>query len=472
MMTMALASLTIGASCARNNPEASRVLDDLRARGLISDADYTGSSATADPSPARDLEAPNDPRVDALPADGPLDLAALFAAADRANPRLAAARAAVGEAGGRAWQAALAPNPTVELEVENARLKDGGLGDVETTIGVAQPIRSADRRRAAAAEGRSRMTAEEHAFDATRRAIHADILRALVEYAYADAAARRHENLLDFAGRTLELAEGRFERRAAPESDVIRARVESNELELGAEEQRGLGAASLARLETLLGGTTIDPTRLDLEFAHALAAFTPPALDEIKQDLSDEHPALQAARAQIEVAEATLELERERRADDPTIRAGLGYAHGDDDLFLEAGVGVPWPLYDRNQGAVLAARFAVIRARREADAVANELLGDLAASYELWRSTARRLDAFEAQILEPALRSYEQTRAGYEAGKLAFVDLLDAQRTLARAELTHLSLERAVALAVTDILAALGPGRALLEEPPAPGETP
>jgi cobalt-zinc-cadmium efflux system outer membrane protein len=44
-----------------------------------------------------------------------------------------------------------------------------------------------------------------------------------------------------------------------------------------------------------------------------------------------------------------------------------------------------------------------------------------------------RLEIFLGTILPQASRALEQTREGYRAGKFAYLDLLDAQRTLAEA---------------------------------------
>ncbi|MGI9014409.1 MAG: TolC family protein [Phycisphaerales bacterium] len=433
------------------NQDGMEILESLRREGLLAES-------STEPAFSRDRteNRARDAFPAAFPSDGHLTLEDLLQAADRLNPRIAAARAEVGMAGGEAWQSSLYPNPSIEVESENVQPSNRGFGVSETTVGVAQPIIVSGRRDAAVAAGRARMNVEQLEVESVRREVHGRIRRVVTEIVYAQRAIELHRELLELAQRTLDIASARFEARAAPESEAIRARVEANRLGLAVERLRGDLAELNERLDALLGGHHVPVDQLETESLEDTSTPGLPALEVLKSEVRANHPAVMAAQAAVEAAERTVELERTRHYPDITARLGVGVNHRDDEGFIEAGLGVPLPIFDQNQGNVLAARFAVIRARAQADAVSSELLGELAQAYRRWESAVARLSVFEADILAEAHRSYEQTLAGYQAGSLAFLDLLDAQRTLTEANIAQVQLTRTISQSLSEILEILG----------------
>lgn len=429
----------------------SRILDDLRADGLIAEDAGAVRPAGAMHGGTAPLEVGL-----GLPADGNLTVDMLLEAADRLNPRIAAARAALGAAGGRSWNAALYPNPSIGVESENVRVTNGGFGVSETTVSVNQPIIVTDRRNAAIAAGRAQMNAQRWTLAQVRRDVHGRVRREMAEIINIRRSIALHRELIVLADHTLNIAQTRFEARAAPESEAIRARVESNTLSLNVERLEGELAAARARLSALLGGRDIDVNRLVEAPTRRTADAALTNVDALQQRVRDRHPAVRAAESDVEAAQRRVELERARRQPDINTHVGVGVDHAADETFVEVGVGVPLPIFDDNRGAVLAAQFDVIRARRVADATADELAGAVAEAFHRWRSASGRLDVYEQQILRGAQRAYDQTRDGYQAGRLPFLDLLDAQRTLIEASIARIELIRAVDGAAADLHAILG----------------
>jgi cobalt-zinc-cadmium efflux system outer membrane protein len=91
---------------------------------------------------------------------------------------------------------------------------------------------------------------------------------------------------------------------------------------------------------------------------------------------------------------------------------------------------VPLPVFDRNQGNRLEARYRLAKAEEEqrsatvqAHAALGEAYAALAAAYAA--ATALKHDA-----LPGAQSAFDATSEGYRQGKFGFLDVLDAQRTL------------------------------------------
>ncbi len=360
------------------------------------------------------------------------------------NPEIAAAGSEVGAAAGRAWQAELYPNPTLELEAENIPIDDVGLGQSETTVSIAQPVILGGRRAAAVSAAGAERKARRFALESKRRDILGEVRMVYAELLYEKEAIALHAELLETARQTLKIAATRFAARAAPEVEVIKSQIEVHELELGLRRLERQVVSSSERLCSLLGGARVRVDRI----AEALPAHLPDLdLEGLRAVLRESHPALLSARAESEAAERRIELAEAERL--PVIRFRMGYGRdaATAENFLQAGIGVPLPLFNRNQGRILEARHLAAKARRDTEAMANRLFAELASAHASYMTARDEVATFRDRIVPAATRALSQTREGYQAGRASLLDLLDAQRTLARARLFLLGSQRDGSLA-------------------------
>lgn len=390
--------------------------------------------------------------VDPLAGDE-ITIEDLLQAAERFNPRISEARAAIGVAAGETWQASLYPNPSLEFEAEEIPLSAGGLSQTKTTIGVLQPIIVSARRSAAVASGSAEQRARGWDLQQTRRAVFGNIRHQLAEVLYLREAIRLNGSLLEVAGQTLRIAETRFQARAAPESEVLRASVEADSLDLAIGRLRRDLAAAGERLNMLVGGREVPFDRLTIELAS-----TGPELDLVPLELllREYHPSLLAASDRIKAAEHGVEEAKAGRHPDVTARLAYGWDGELEQHILEAGLSIPLTIFDRNQGDILKARFELIASKEHARAELNRLRAELAATYQRYMAAREQIAAFEQRIVGAAETSLAQTREGYTAGKLLFLDLLDAQRTLAHARVARLNLVRDLNTSWAQLHAILG----------------
>lgn len=435
-------ALFIGiAGCAGRHPLSGRgILDDLE-RDRIPLAEATGVTSGTVRSAAQ------------LPASGPITLADLLAVAEAKNPDLAAARSEVGVAAGALWQALLYPNPRVDVASEDISWRDG-FADAKTTVGLTQPFILGDRRGAAIAATTAERAARLAAVEARRRSLFGDIA---VEYAHLVALReqqRLYAELRQLADRTLSAAQTRFEARAAPETDVIRPRVEVYRIDAALGRLAQERHASVKQLGLLLGGVQVDAARLD-----GAVPLTPGSLDAevLEAAVRTGHPTLLVADQEIEAAEARIERERAERTPDLDVRVAAGYRGESDDGIVEVGAGMTIPLWDAREGSILSARFALMQARQERDAAQNDLLGRLAAALGEYEAAKAQLDTFRDKIVPDAQRAFEQTTEGYSAGRSSFLDLLDAQRTVTEARVTLIDLASAATAARAKVIQIVGP---------------
>jgi len=103
---------------------------------------------------------------------------------------------------------------------------------------------------------------------------------------------------------------------------------------------------------------------------------------------------------------------------------------GTGDQALMAGISIPIPVFNRNQGNIEKARHEVVKA--ESDAAATKLTARNSAfqAHEDMINAYRQADILKSTILPAAEKAFRLAREGYRAGKFAYLEVLDSQRTL------------------------------------------
>ena len=196
----------------------------------------------------------------------------------------------------------------------------------------------------------------------------------------------------------------------------------------------------------------------DSEAADAVDLVDTPAPEAVGARGVDPAETLDArlARAERRTAEAVIDRERAAARPDLTVQAGVRRFQQNGDAALVVGVSAPIPVFNRNQGAVAAARADAAAAEaRERLALARSIRTLRDAQASLVAANAR-VEALRGRILPGAETAVDLARRGFEAGKFSLLDVLDAQTALttARTDLIAARLERAKALAALERAAA------------------
>ncbi len=103
------------------------------------------------------------------------------------------------------------------------------------------------------------------------------------------------------------------------------------------------------------------------------------------------------------------------------------------------GVSMPIPLFNRNQGNVLAASRRADQARDLRNATELRLRTETRQALDLWATANSEVSAFNQVILPAAQSAVDSATRGFEMGKFNFLDVLDAQRTLIAARTQYLA---------------------------------
>ena len=154
------------------------------------------------------------------------------------------------------------------------------------------------------------------------------------------------------------------------------------------------------------------------------------------------------------------------RTPNVTVQVRPLYSFPDQSFEPMIQVGAPLPIYNRNQGNILAARADITRTREQVRQVELRLTERLAASYQRYQAAREQREIYEKRILPQARESLRLITFGYERGdpKYDFTALLQAQTTLVQSQLAYVQVLGDVWRAVAEI-------KGLIQDEPPPAGT-
>ncbi|MFJ4349767.1 TolC family protein [Pseudomonas sp. NPDC089428] len=350
-----------------------------------------------------------------------MSLPEALSAAFANNPELAAAAREIGIAEGERRQAGLIPNPELAWEVEDTR-RDSST----TTVTLSQPLELGGKRGARIAVAGAGQAIARLDLERQRNGLRADVVQAYHAALRAQTAVELAQQSQALTERGLRVVQGRVGAGQSSPVEATRAQVQLAQAQAEqrrAETQRTVAYQALARL-TGSPLATFD----QLPVSHLSPGQAPSAdtlLGQVEQTAE-----WRLADAQVERGEASLGSEKALRIPNLTVSVGSQYSREDRERVNVVGLSMPLPLFDRNQGNVLAAARRADQARDLRNAVELRLRSETRSAVDQWRTAMQEVQAYDRTILPAAQQAVDTATRGFEMGKFAFLDVLDAQRTL------------------------------------------
>ncbi|NVZ32425.1 TolC family protein [Pseudomonas sp. A4002] len=346
------------------------------------------------------------------------------------NPDMAAAQWEIDIAQGGRQQAGLIPNPVASWDAEDTRRNSR-----TTTVKLSQTLELGGKRGARIDVATRAQEAAALNLEQRRNGLRAEVIDGYY-------GALRAQERLDLAQRSLALAErglvvanGRVTAGKTSPVEATRAQVQLSEIRLEFNRaQMGLSDA-YRRLAASTGAASTDFQ------AVATQAQAAPALPSPAQLLArlEQTAELRLAELQIVQGEAALGLEKAQRIPDLDVSIGSQYDASVRERVNVVGVSMPIPLFNRNQGNVLAASRRADQARDLRNAAELRLRTETRQALDLWQTANTEVRSFNQQILPAAQSAVDSATRGFEMGKFNFLDVLDAQRTLIAARTQYLA---------------------------------
>ena len=391
-----------------------------------------------------------------IPVSGPqvtvpekIDLPSALALTLRHNSSLAAFSQEVRARDAAALQAGLLPNPEVGVEVENFGGENDlqGFDGAETTIAFSQLLELGGKRENRRLVADLDRTLAGHDYRSKKLDVLAAAAKAFVEVLAAQQQVSLNAELLKLAEQTTAAVSEKVEAGKVSPVEKSRARITL----AVARTEAGKVERKLEAAKRRLAGFWGAGEAIFSRATGQLQDVAPLPSEESLKAFLGGNPDLARWEAEIAKNEATLALARAKAIPDLTVSAGFrNFQDTDNNAFL-VGFSMPIAFFDRNQGGIAEARALVGKAQARQQATRTDILTDLSVTWQNLSAAYAEAVALRDEILPEAQVTFESAELGYREGKLDFLQMLEAQRTLFAVRRQYLQSLRAYHLAAIDM---------------------
>ena len=366
------------------------------------------------------------------PPTQPVTLDDFVTAAVARNPRLAKAAAAVDAARGRFVQAGLYPNPVLSFTADELGDRTGPNGIL--TPAVSQEIVRGGKLQLSQAVAAAEVDQAALALMGERYAVLGAVRAAYYE---AFALQERAAVLRDLVRLTETIAERTAAAReagGAAEIDVLQLELERERVRAEAKAVERELPAALRRLAAVAGvggapgqplAAPFDPTALDYD------------LDRTRDVVLAVHPAVRSARVAVDRAQRAVHRAEVEPVPNVTVTGGYTRQNQNRSNDWTVGVSVPLPVWNRNQGNVLAARAELAAAHQDVGRAEFELAERVAVAFRKYAAARQRAEWYRDHVVKRAERAIavltDETLK--PRANVTVLQVVQAQRTLAEARL-------------------------------------
>jgi outer membrane protein, heavy metal efflux system len=251
---------------------------------------------------------------------------------------------------------------------------------------------------------------------------------------------------------TVDIAEVRYKAGDIGENDLLKIKLQLLQF------QTDVSAAQLARvqglsdLRQLLGYESIGP---DYDVAGAFDFQPVPGnLEDFQSKALLNRPDLRAAHLGVSAADSQLELQKAIGKKDVT--GQVSYTHLGDINDLSLFGQIQMPIFDRNQGEIARAGFAITQAKEQEKFASGQVMTDVRDAYEGVRSNDQIVGLYRSGYLKQAQDSRDISEFAYKHGAASLLDFLDAERSSRAIQLSYRQVLASYLLALEQLREAVG----------------
>lgn len=175
-----------------------------------------------------------------------------------------------------------------------------------------------------------------------------------------------------------------------------------------------------------------------------------PSLEDLTPKLK-QNPIL--ARWPVAEARLTAELElaNSQNVPDLTLSGGIQYLTTTKEQGFVAGISIPLPVFNRNSGEIASIEARLYSLQQKQKASENQLTVKLEGALQHLATAYREIDTLQSSMLPDSQGLLGASQEGYLAGKLNYLEMLHAQRTLLEIEMQVLASQEGYIYAKADV---------------------
>jgi cobalt-zinc-cadmium efflux system outer membrane protein len=365
------------------------------------------------------------------------------------SPTLRQAAAEVEAARGAAVQAGLYPNPNVGYEGDT--MNQGATAGMQGAY-IEQTIKTAGKLKLAQAAALMDLHNAELAFRRTQVDVMTQVRQNYFAVLVALETLKVTRALSRFTEEVYRIQIDQVKGEQAAPYEPLQLRVLAVQARGALVQARNRYTAAWKQLTAALGLPGMPPTELGGRVDVHLPLYR---YEEVLARVLSQHTDVLAAQNTLHKARYDLRLAQVTPIPDVDVRV-MVQKDFTTPPFLGATsvqIGVPVPIWDRNQGHIMQAQGNLLRAAEEAHRVRSDLVQRLAEAFEQYENNRVLLDYYRTQILPDQVRAYRGVyeRHDKDPDRVSFGDIVNAQQILASTVTTYVSVLGGAWAAVVEV---------------------
>jgi outer membrane protein, heavy metal efflux system len=248
------------------------------------------------------------------------------------------------------------------------------------------------------------------------------------------------ESTLEFAvqdmasfQKTVEISNERFRVGDLSEGDYLKIKLQLLQFQSDVSAAKLAKLQSLAALRQLLGFESVPDDydvqgTLDYQPVHG-------DLSALKSVAGINRPDLRAAQQAVVAAESQWALQKANGKMDVT--GTFNYTHTAGTNTGAFYYNMPLPIFNRNQGEIARASYAITQAQQQASETTQQVATDVVQAYENLQTNDQIIQLYQGGYVEQAKQSRDISEYAYRKGAASLLDYLDSERTYRANQLAY-----------------------------------
>jgi cobalt-zinc-cadmium efflux system outer membrane protein len=232
---------------------------------------------------------------------------------------------------------------------------------------------------------------------------------------------------------SVDITEARYKAGAIGMDDLLKMKLQLLQFQTDMSQAKLARVQGLSDLRQLLGYEQVD-ANYDVAGSFDYQPMTG-GLEDMQAAALKQRPDLQAAQQGVAAANSAFNLQKAIGKRD--ITGQMSYTHlgylNDISLFGS----MQLPIFDRNQGEIKRAGFAITQAQQQQMFASGQVLTDVRDAYESWQANDEIVKLYRSGYLDEAQQSRDIADYAYKHGAASLLDFLDAERSFRTTQLGY-----------------------------------
>lgn len=251
---------------------------------------------------------------------------------------------------------------------------------------------------------------------------------------------------------TVDLSQERYKAGAISEDDFLKIKLQLLQFETDYQQAQLARVQALSDLRQLLGYESVSA---DFDVAGDFD-YQPLKgnLEDFQMKGIQNRPDLRAAHQGVTAANSQYALQKSIGKQDFTLSANYSHVNAINTATFAGSI--PLAIFDRNQGEIARARYAINQAEEQEKATSGQVMTDVHDAYEGLRENDRVVQLYRSGYLDVAQKDRDISEYAYKRGGASLLNFLDAERSYRAAQLAYRQSLASYLLALEQLREAVG----------------